>query len=107
MRYGANSVDKWLDGWALREEPMLLTPAELDLPNSLPRDFPVPKRVWVWIRYPSQSVRVQAQAISWSTRAVKIRFLEPVIKTEREGWVWTNAVTPDPGNVGFEHGQRQ
>lgn len=94
-RYGAANVDKWLDGWALREEPILLTPAELDLPNSRPTDFPVPRRVWVWIRYPSQAVRVQAHAISYSRSAVKIRFLEPVVQTEREGWVWTNAVTLD------------
>lgn len=29
--------------------------------------------------------------------AVRIRFLEPTIKTEREGWVWTNAVIPAIG----------
>lgn len=74
---------------------MLLTPAELDLPHGRPTDFPVPRRVWVWIRYPSQAVCVQALALAYSRNAVMIRFIEPVVMTEREGWVWTNAVTPD------------
>ncbi|WP_458116954.1 hypothetical protein [Arthrobacter sp. D2-10] len=79
----------------MREEPMLLTAIEVDLANDPERVFPEPRRVHVWIRYPTKAVRLKAHAVAWNTRAVKVRFLEPIIKNEREGWVWTNAVTPD------------
>lgn len=95
-RYGAGSVDRWLDNWAMREEPMLLTAVEVDLAHDPERTFLEPRRVQVWIRYPTRAVRVMAHAVAWNTRAVKVRFLEPMIKTEREGWVWTNAVRPEP-----------
>lgn len=94
-RYGAANVNQWLEGWILREEPMLLTPIEIDLEGHPPTDFPEPRKCKVWIRYPSKAVLVDAQAYAWNNRAVRIRFLEPTIKTEREGWVWTNAVIPE------------
>ncbi|KRF03250.1 hypothetical protein ASH00_15810 [Arthrobacter sp. Soil782] len=95
-RYGDSYVDKWIEGWILREEPMTLTAVEVDLDRDPERLFPEPRLCRAWIRYPTKAVRVQASAIAWNSRAVKIRFLEPAIKTEREAWVWTNAVTPEP-----------
>lgn len=95
-RYGAAYVDRWLEGWILREEPMMLTPIEIDLEHHPPTDFPTPSRCLVWIRYPTKAVQLKAHALAWNNRAIKIRFLEPTIKTEREGWVWANAVTPEP-----------
>lgn len=94
-RYGAANVDKWLDNWAMREEPMLLTAIEVDLDHDPERIFSEPRRVHVWIRYPTKAVCLKAHAVAWNSRAVKVRFLEPIIKNEREGWVWTNAVTPE------------
>lgn len=88
----------------MREELIMLTAAELDMENTRPTDFPEPRRVWAWIRYPSHAVRVQALAIAYTRTAVKIRFIEPMIKIHREGWVWLSAVTPEPlargGNAG-------
>jgi hypothetical protein len=87
-------MDERIGEWVMREEPMLLTAAELQLRQNPPKDFDQPRRVYAWVRYPTQAVRVQAHAISWTRTAVKIRFLEPHIDAWREGWVWRNAVTP-------------
>ncbi|WP_157359069.1 hypothetical protein [Arthrobacter sp. Soil782] len=46
-RYGAAHVDRWIEGCILREEPMMLTPIEVDLENHPPKDFPTPRRVSV------------------------------------------------------------
>lgn len=80
----------------MREELIMLTAAELDLETTPATDFPEPRRVYAWIRYPSKAFRIQAHALSYTRTAVKIRFLEPLIKIQREGWVWLNAVTPAP-----------
>lgn len=78
----------------MREEPIMLTEVELDLPSNPARDFPEPRRVYVWIRYPSSAYRVQAHARAWTRTAVKVSFFEPGIKIQREGWVWVGSVTP-------------
>ncbi|MBJ2120641.1 hypothetical protein I6N91_06560 [Arthrobacter sp. MSA 4-2] len=64
---------------------MLLTAVEVDLPNDPPHEFDKPRRVYVRIRYPTKAVQLKAHAVAWHTKAVKIRFLEPAIQTEREG----------------------
>lgn len=87
-------LDERIEEFVMREELMMLTAAELDIENCRPADFPEPRRVYAWIRYPSKAIRVQAQAIAYTRTAVKIRFLEPLIKIHREGWVWLSAVTP-------------
>jgi hypothetical protein len=42
----------------------------------------------------SKAIRIQAHVIAYTRTAVKIRFLEPLIKIQREGWVWLSVVTP-------------
>lgn len=76
----------------------MLTEAELDLPANPARDFPAPRRVYVWIRYPSSAYRVQAHALAWTKTAIKVSFFEPGIKIQREGWVWVGSVTPAASN---------
>lgn len=90
----AKLMDARIEEFVMREEIMMLTAAELDVENTRPTDFPEPRRVWAWVRYPSHAIRVQALAIAYTRTAVKIRFLEPKILIQREGWVWLNAVTP-------------
>lgn len=80
--------------WVMRAEPMLLTAAELQLRQNPPKDFDQPRRVYAWVRCPTLVVHMQAQAIAWTSTAVKIRFREPHIDAPREGWVRCNAVTP-------------
>lgn len=99
-RYGkhyARLMDDRIEEFVMREELIMLTAAELDVENCRPTNFPEPRRVYAWIRYPSKAIRVQAHAVAYTRTAVKIRFLEPMIKIHREGWVWLSAVTPsDP-----------
>ncbi len=99
-RYGrhyARLMGDRIEEFVMREELVMLTAAELDVENCQPTDFPEPRRVYAWVRYPSKAVKVQAHAIAYTRTAVKIRFLEPMIKIHREGWVWLGAVTPaDP-----------
>ena len=87
-------MDDRIEEFVMREELIMLTAAELDVENSRPSDFPEPCRVYAWVRYPSKAIRVQAHAIAYTRTAVKIRFLEPVIKIQREAWIWLSAVTP-------------
>lgn len=61
----------------MREEPVMLTEAEVDLAANPAMDFPAPLRVYVWIRYPSQTHRVKAHAEAWARTAVKVWFFEP------------------------------
>ncbi len=93
-------MDARIEEFVMREELIMLTAAELDLENLRPVDFPEPRRVYAWIRYPSKAIRVQAHALAYTRTAVKIRFFEPLIMIQREGWVWRGAVTaapsPDP-----------
>ena len=85
-----------IEEFGMREELIMLTAAELDVEHYQPVDFPEPRRVYAWIRYPSKALRVQAHAIAYTKTAVKIRFFEPLILIQREGWVWLSAVTPTP-----------
>jgi hypothetical protein len=97
--YYAKRIDERIEEFVIREERIMLTAAELDIENCRPTDFPEPRRVYAWVRYPSKAIPVQAHAIAYTRTAVKIRFLEPLIKIQREGWVWLNAVTPEkPAN---------
>lgn len=78
-------------------EPATTPPAELDNPSGLcgqgaencrPTDLPEPRRVCAWVRYPSRAIRVQAHAIAYTRTAIRIRFLEPLIKIQRDGRAW-------------------
>ncbi|MHA7192010.1 hypothetical protein ACX80N_17135 [Arthrobacter sp. MDT2-16] len=95
-KHYARLMDDRIEEFIMREELIMLTAAELDVENYPPTDFPEPRRVYAWIRYPSKAIRIQAHAIAYTRTAVKIRFLEPLIKIHREGWVWLSAVTPIP-----------
>ncbi|WP_247828213.1 hypothetical protein [Arthrobacter antioxidans] len=95
-------MDERIEEFVMREELIMLTAAhldlDLDLDNTPATDFPEPRRVYAWIRYPSKAFRIQAHAISYTRTAVKIRFLESLIQIHREGWVWLNSVNPVPAN---------
>lgn len=104
-KHYAKLMDERIEELVMREELVMLTAAELDAENCRPVDFPEPRRVYVWIRYPSKAIRIQAHAIAYTKTAVKIRFLEPLIKIHREGWVWLSAVTPVGGNDSAENEQ--
>ena len=89
-------LDQWIEQFVMREEPIMLTEAELDLEHHPAQDFLPSRPVLVWIRYPSQAYLVPAHATAWTAIAIRIWFFEPKIKIHREGWVWRSAVTPAP-----------
>ncbi|MBG6184896.1 hypothetical protein IWX65_002874 [Arthrobacter sp. CAN_A214] len=97
-------MDQRIEEFVMREELIMLTAAELNLENTRPIDFPEPRRVYAWIRYPSKAIRIQAHAIAYTKTAVKIRFFESLIMIQREGWVWLSSVTPVPDNESEEKG---
>lgn len=47
-------IDERVGEWGMREEPMLLTAAELQLRQNPPKDFDNPRRVYAWVRYPTK-----------------------------------------------------
>jgi hypothetical protein len=107
-KHYARLMDDRIEEFVMREELIMLTAAELDLENTPPTDFPTPRRVYAWIRYPSKAIRIQAHAIAYTRTAVKIRFLEPLIQIQREGWVWLNSVTPvSESKHDNNHGDKQ
>jgi hypothetical protein len=70
-----------------------LTPAEIgQLDVTEP---PTPQPVRAWVRYSETPVQVEARAIAWTERAVKVE------RTMRDGsvqqaWVWRSAVSQRP-----------
>ncbi|BBE24512.1 hypothetical protein MN0502_33950 (plasmid) [Arthrobacter sp. MN05-02] len=48
------------------------------------------------VRYPFKIARIQAYAVTSKHIAIKIRFLECLIRVQYGGWVWLSAVTPAP-----------
>ncbi|RJT81823.1 hypothetical protein D6T63_03410 [Arthrobacter cheniae] len=80
----------------MREELIMLTAAELAVGKCHPTSFPEPRRVYAWIRFLSKAIRIQTRAIAYTRTAVKIRFLEPLFKIQRKGWVWLNSIATVP-----------
>ena len=86
-RYGdhyARLTDDRIEEFVMREELIMLTSRRLPGTSAGVPVGPLP----------FQSHPGQAHTIVYTRTAVKIRFLEPLIKIQREGWVWLGAVTP-------------
>lgn len=86
-KYYDRLLDQWIEELVMREEPVMLTEAELDLPHNPAQNFPAPRRVYVWIHYPSRAHRVKGHAMAWTKTAVKVSFFDPGIGILREGRV--------------------
>jgi hypothetical protein len=73
-----------------------LSPAELEL-HRLPLTVdPRPRRCRAWVRFGATPVRVDADVMRWTPRAIGIRF--HVMDQEMRCWVWASAVeTVDAG----------
>jgi len=70
--------------WSLGDHELALQTLPLTRP---PR--PVPVRVWV--RYPDGPLRVDAEAVAWTERAVAVRW--PAGDEQHKAWVWASAVS--------------
>jgi hypothetical protein len=75
----------------MRGEPQTLSAAELDSDREPVTRTPVALPVWAWVRYPEGSIRVDAEAVAWTSRAVAVRWPTPDGQTHR-AWVWASAV---------------
>jgi hypothetical protein len=69
-----------------------LTRAELALDTETVTRDPQPKPVTAWVRFGATPAQVDAEACSWTTTAVSIRFT--IAGTEYKAWVWGPAVQP-------------
>jgi hypothetical protein len=75
----------------MRGEPQSLTDAELERDKLPLTRTPVAVPVWAWVRYPDGAIRVDGEAVAWTSRAVAVRWLAPDGQTHR-AWVWASAV---------------
>ena len=89
-RYGSDVTDQAINEAVTRPRPISLTPAEIGQLDVI--EPPKPEPVKAWVRYPETPVQVEARAIAWTERAVKVEW------TMRDGsvqqaWVWRSAVS--------------
>ena len=74
-------------------EPFSLTTAELELDTQPLTKTPIAKPVRAWVRFGSVALRVDAEAVAWTERAVAIRWTM-ASGAEHRAWVWASAVEP-------------
>lgn len=91
----ADAVDRRMDDRILERTAaggplQSLTPQELEL-DRLPLTItPTPERVRAWVHFGEVAVRVDAEALRWTPRAIGIRF--SVGDRPMKTWVWASAV---------------
>ena len=73
--------------------PFSLTPEELELDTEPLTKTPVPRPVRVWVRFGPHAIKVDAEAVAWTGRAVAVRWTM-ASGTEHKAWVWASAVEP-------------
>ena len=74
-----------------RPRPISLTEAELDLEHNRVVEATAPIPVRAFVRFHEAVIRPQAEAVAWTSRAVKIRFTMQN-GARHEVWVWASAV---------------
>jgi hypothetical protein len=90
-RYGGG-IERGLDEWLIRAEPVSLTAEELRTAGEKVTrpEHGVP--VQAWVRFHESSIQPAAEAVAWTDRAVLVRFTLRDGRV-REAWVWAGAVT--------------
>jgi hypothetical protein len=92
-RYGEGGIADRIDQAVTRGvEPDTLTDEHLDLDNE---PLTTPRRaraVLAWVKYGPIDLRVDAEAVAWTARAVAIRWRSPEGPVHR-AWVWAGAVS--------------
>lgn len=66
---------------------------------------PSPRPVLAWVRYAGHPVRVKGWTSMWTERAVKVRWLTPLI-VWHEAWVWEGAVRARQAEQNERGGER-
>lgn len=73
--------------------PLSLTNEELELDREPLTRTPVPRPVRAWVRFGPHAMKVDAEAVAWTGRAVAIRWTM-ASGAEHKAWVWASAVEP-------------
>lgn len=92
----ADAIDRRMNARISEREaaghpPLSLTPEELELATERLTRTPVPRPVRAWVRFGPVAMKVDAEAVAWTTRAVAIRWKMPS-GAEHRAWVWSSAV---------------
>jgi len=74
-------------------EPFTLTNDELELATEPLTKTPVPRPVRAWVRFGPVALKVDAEAVAWTGRAVAIKWTMPS-GAEHRAWVWASAIEP-------------
>ena len=74
-----------------QERPQTLTQSELELDDNPVTTTRKPVAVRVWVRYPAVVSKINARAIAWTARAVKVEWDTPTGQVHT-AWVWASAV---------------
>lgn len=92
-RYDEGGISDRIDQAVTRGlQPDTLVDEQLDLDNE---PLTTPRRarpVVAWVRYGTVNLRVDAEAVAWTARAVAIRWRAPSGGIDR-AWVWASAVS--------------
>ena len=75
--------------------PDSLNEFEVDLEHELLTRDPKPKKARAWVRYRSQAMRVNVYVLAWTSRAVRVRWINGEGQRQ-EAWVWSPAVQDLP-----------
>ena len=73
--------------------PLSLAPDESEPATEPLTKTPVPRPVRAWVRFGPVAMKVDAEAVAWTSRAVAIRWTMPS-GAEHRAWVWSSAVEP-------------
>ena len=94
----ADSIDRRMNARITESEtrghaPVSLTTEELELTTQPLTRTPIPKPVRAWVHFGPVAVKVDAETVAWTDRAVAIRWTM-ASGAEHRAWVWASAVEP-------------
>lgn len=85
-------VDARTDAMVMRDHsPQSLADRELELDEQPLTRPPRAIRVKAWVHFDSIALKVDAEAVAWTPRAVAIRWTAPHGEVQK-AWVWASAV---------------
>jgi hypothetical protein len=91
-RYGEGGITDRIDQAATRGvEPDTLTDEQLDLDNEPLTTLRRARPVTAWVKYGGIHLRVDAELVAWTARAVAVRWRAPNGEIHK-AWVWASAV---------------
>lgn len=75
----------------IQPKPVSLSPEEIDVENDPATKASKPIPIRAWVRYPETVVRIEGKAVEWTSRAVRIEWINANGET-RSTWVWASSV---------------